>query len=172
MKERIKELCRLNGISMNKLEDILGFGKGYISKLGESTPNTAKIKKIADYFGVSVDYLLNGEEQQKAKSKPGIKIIHTDGTTRTFDINSVMYSIMKSVMNMPPEQQEMVDNMVGGNVQTKKKHVIYVTNPQNSKRAGQETPSHLPNAAHTRTDIPVTEADIKHDEDIMDGDNF
>lgn len=64
MKERIKELCRIHDISMNKLEDILGFGKGYISKLNDSTPNTSKIKKIADYFGVSVDYLLSGEDKQ------------------------------------------------------------------------------------------------------------
>lgn len=64
MKERIKELCRINGISMNKLEDTLGFGKGYISKLGESTPNAAKIKKIADYFSVTVDYLMTGKEKE------------------------------------------------------------------------------------------------------------
>lgn len=61
MKERIKELCRINGISMNKLEETLRFGKGYISKLGESTPNASKIKKIADYFGVTVDYLMTGQ---------------------------------------------------------------------------------------------------------------
>lgn len=67
MKERIKELCKMNGISMNKLEETLGFGKGYISKLGESTPNTTKIKKIADYFCVSVDYLLTGKEDVEAK---------------------------------------------------------------------------------------------------------
>ena len=30
----------------------------------------------------------------------------------------------------------------------------------------------LPNAAHNRTDIPITNADIIHDEDIMDDDNF
>lgn len=64
MKERIKELCKNNGISMNKLEDTLGFGKGYISKLGESTPNASKIKKIADYFGVTVDYLMTGKEKE------------------------------------------------------------------------------------------------------------
>ena len=63
MKERIKSLCKSNGISMNKLEETLGFGKGYISKLGNSTPNTAKIKKLADYFNVSVDYLMTGEEK-------------------------------------------------------------------------------------------------------------
>lgn len=63
MKERVKSLCKTNGISMNKLEETLGFGKGYISKLGSSTPNAAKIKQIADYFNVSVDYLMTGEEQ-------------------------------------------------------------------------------------------------------------
>lgn len=65
LKERIKALCKENGISMNKLEDILGFGKGYISKLGKSTPNTQKIQQIADYFGVTLDYLLNGTTENK-----------------------------------------------------------------------------------------------------------
>lgn len=64
MKERIKSLCKSHGISMNKLEETLGFGKGYISKLGSSTPNTAKIKQIADYFNVTVDYLMTGEEKK------------------------------------------------------------------------------------------------------------
>ena len=60
IKERIQNLCKSHNISMNYLEAELGFGKGYISKLGKSTPNTNNIKKIADYFGVSVDYVMNG----------------------------------------------------------------------------------------------------------------
>ena len=52
---------------MNKLEENLGFGKGYISKLGNSTPNATKIKKIADYFNVSVDYLMTGNESDTEK---------------------------------------------------------------------------------------------------------
>ena len=67
MKERIKALCKEHGISMNKLEETLGFGKGYLSKLGSSTPNTHKIKKIADYFHVSVDYLMTGKETGEVK---------------------------------------------------------------------------------------------------------
>lgn len=67
MKERIKKLCKNNGISMNKLEETLGFGKGYISKLGITTPNTTKIQAIADYFNVSVDYLLKGDEEPQEK---------------------------------------------------------------------------------------------------------
>ena len=68
MKERIKSLYKDYGISMNKLEETLGFGKGYISKLGNSTPNATKIKKIADYFGVTVDYLMTGKDNLKEKA--------------------------------------------------------------------------------------------------------
>ena len=55
---------------MNKLEETLGFGKGYISKLGNSTPNATKIKTIADYFNVSVDYLITGNESDTEESCP------------------------------------------------------------------------------------------------------
>lgn len=65
LKERIQYLCNQNGVSVNKLEQELGFGKGYISKLGKSKPNTAKAKQIADYFDVPIDYLL-GEDDNNA----------------------------------------------------------------------------------------------------------
>ena len=50
LKERIQELCKRKNISMNQLEQELGFGKGYISKLGKSTPNATKIQQIAQYL--------------------------------------------------------------------------------------------------------------------------
>ena len=62
MKERIKELCRGKGISVNKLEEELGFAKGYISKLGKTNPSSQKLKQIADYFGVSLEYLTTGSQ--------------------------------------------------------------------------------------------------------------
>lgn len=65
LKDRIKELCKRDGVSMNKVETDLNFGKGYISKLGKSTPNANKIRQIADYFSVSVDYLMNGKESSQ-----------------------------------------------------------------------------------------------------------
>ena len=34
-------------------------------KVGRSVPKQEKLKKIADYFGVSVEYLLTGEEADK-----------------------------------------------------------------------------------------------------------
>lgn len=68
LRDRIKELCKEKHISMNTLETTLGFGKGYISKLGKSTPNISKIQKIADYFGVSIDYLMTGQESSSVQS--------------------------------------------------------------------------------------------------------
>lgn len=62
LRERVKELCIENGTSLNKLEIECGFGKGYISKLDKSKPNSENLQKIAEYFGVSVDYLMTGSE--------------------------------------------------------------------------------------------------------------
>ena len=64
LKERIKTLCKEKGITVNKLEKTLGFGTGYVAKLDNSTPNTAKIQLIADFFNVSLDYLMNGKEPE------------------------------------------------------------------------------------------------------------
>lgn len=64
LKERIKDLCKERNVSLNKVEEDLGFGKGYLSKLGKSKPNISKIQKMADYFGVSVDWLMGGTEDR------------------------------------------------------------------------------------------------------------
>ena len=74
MKERIRHLCKLNHVSMNKVEGDLGFGKGYLSKLGTSKPNAEKLKKIADYFNVSLDFIMTGkEDEQKEKDNTDLK---------------------------------------------------------------------------------------------------
>lgn len=39
-------------------------------KRGKSTPKADKLKKIADYFGVSVDYLMTGKEESEEKKNP------------------------------------------------------------------------------------------------------
>lgn len=61
LRERIKKLCKNKGISLNQLELNCGFAKGYLSKLDKSTPNTKKIQTIADYFNVTVEYLMTGD---------------------------------------------------------------------------------------------------------------
>ena len=74
LKERIKTLCKENGITVNKLEKTLGFGTGYVAKLENSVPNTAKIQLIADYFKVTVDYLMTGKETRFTVEQASIDV--------------------------------------------------------------------------------------------------
>lgn len=63
MKERVKQLCKEKGVSMNAAESEMGLAKGYISKLGNSNPNQKTLQKMSEYFDVSVEYLINGKEE-------------------------------------------------------------------------------------------------------------
>ena len=62
IKERVKNLCKEKGISLNKLEQEIGVASGYLSKL--DNPGIKTVKLIADYFNVSVDYLMTGKEKE------------------------------------------------------------------------------------------------------------
>lgn len=65
LKERIKKLANSEGLSIPKLEEELGFGGGTISRWDKSAPAADKLSKIADRFGVTVDYLLGRELTDK-----------------------------------------------------------------------------------------------------------
>lgn len=56
--EKIKEMADKQGISLNQLEEKLGFSRNTIYNMKKSTPNVERVSKIADYFNVSTDYLL------------------------------------------------------------------------------------------------------------------
>lgn len=59
---RIVSLCKEKKISIHKLEMELGLSSGLISKWQKVRPTAANLSKVASYFGVSLSYLLNGEE--------------------------------------------------------------------------------------------------------------
>lgn len=61
--DRIEELRKSKSISQGKLEKELGFSNGSISKWRTSMPNPERLKKLADYFHVSVEYLITGENE-------------------------------------------------------------------------------------------------------------
>jgi len=61
LSDRILQLTIQNNISQSELEKVLGFGKGTISKWkGNTAPSVDKLQKIAEHFGVTIDYLMNG----------------------------------------------------------------------------------------------------------------
>lgn len=63
MFEKIKMLAKKQGISLQKVAEDLGFSTNYLYSLkNKKAPSAEHIAKIADYFGVSTDYLLGRSE--------------------------------------------------------------------------------------------------------------
>lgn len=63
--ERLENLRKSKKISQGDLEKELGFSNGSISKWKKSQPTFDRLKKLADYFGVSVEYLQEGNENSE-----------------------------------------------------------------------------------------------------------
>ena len=70
--EKIRVLARQRDLSLPQLEQELGLGNGTISRWRSSSPNTEKLQKIADYFNVSMDYLLGREQYLTHKDEKDI----------------------------------------------------------------------------------------------------
>lgn len=60
---RIEMLCKENGISVAKLERECGFGNATIRGWATADPSAIKLKRVADYFGKTVDELLREEAE-------------------------------------------------------------------------------------------------------------
>lgn len=59
---RIRNLCKERGISVTDLEEKAEVGKNTIYYWNEIEPGVAKVKRVADILGVTVDELLKEEE--------------------------------------------------------------------------------------------------------------
>lgn len=79
--ERVKELCKNRGITVKRLEEKLEIPNNTIYQWKRIAPSLDKIQKVADYFGVSIDYLLGRTDQQDLLEVNTIQTIaaHHDG---------------------------------------------------------------------------------------------
>jgi transcriptional regulator with XRE-family HTH domain len=60
---RVKELCAENNITISRLESELGVGQYTIARWKNTTcPTIDKISKVANYFNVSIDYLVGASD--------------------------------------------------------------------------------------------------------------
>lgn len=57
--ENIKALCKSRDITVAQLERTIHVGNGTLQKWKRVSPRADKLQKVASYFDVSVDYLLD-----------------------------------------------------------------------------------------------------------------
>lgn len=64
-------LCSKKGVSPTTAAVQMGMSKGTPTtwKKLKTTPQAAQLKKIADYFGVTIDSLMDNEQKEKAPSE-------------------------------------------------------------------------------------------------------
>ena len=63
MVNRIKELCAEKGISVYKLEKMLGFSHNSVAKWDKHSPSIDKVFMVARFFGVTMDDLIPKEDK-------------------------------------------------------------------------------------------------------------
>ena len=67
--DRIRALANAQGLSLPALEMKLNLGNGTISRWSKSSPNTDKLARVADYFHVSLEYLLGRSDIKNSPSE-------------------------------------------------------------------------------------------------------
>lgn len=60
----VRELAKSKNMTISSLEQELGFGNGNLARWAKSAPNSTNLLKVADYFGVTVDYILGRGEKK------------------------------------------------------------------------------------------------------------
>ena len=56
--EKVRELARKKSLSLNQVEEKLGYSKNTLYSLKRQKVSSERLQEIADYFNVSTDYLL------------------------------------------------------------------------------------------------------------------
>ena len=75
-----KLLCEKKGVSPKKATEDIGLSNSITTKWKKTgaPPKGDTLQRIADYFGVTTDYLLTGEETKKAPTPEGERKVSDD----------------------------------------------------------------------------------------------
>lgn len=94
MYEIFEQLLQKYGVTAYKVSKETGITQSTLSdwKRGRSTPKTENMKKIADYFGVTVEYLMTGKNEPKEKAP---ELTARDERDIAKDLDRIMEEIQK-----------------------------------------------------------------------------
>ena len=99
----IHALCEKEGIKDGTLCANIGIRRSFLSELkaGRTKSLSAEVlSKIASYFNVSVDYLLNGEQKENPPQQP------------QSEVDAAVERIRRKLESMPKEQREALMNLI------------------------------------------------------------
>ena len=108
--DKIMQLCKEKSVTVTGTEKELGFSRGSLCKIDKNKPSSEKLQKLADYFGVQLEYLTGASEFKTKKEmleyfdkKSNLDVIKNDmidvreGTTRIKVIGKVAAGVPKHI---------------------------------------------------------------------------
>lgn len=101
--ERIKFLAKKHSKTMKQVTIDLGYSENYFYSLKSGKqPSAEKLTEIADYFDVSVDYLLGREEKETPKHVD----LSEDDTLFSFDGKEISKETMRKAIAIAKALEE------------------------------------------------------------------
>ncbi|MGY3767072.1 helix-turn-helix domain-containing protein [Vagococcus vulneris] len=92
--DRVKELSEKRGKNVKEVALELGFSENYFYSWKKSSPKADMLQKVADYFDVSVDYLLGREDSSSLAEQYGAFAF--DGEPVTDEEMEFLLSVLKA----------------------------------------------------------------------------
>lgn len=111
MYEIFMQLCQRKGVSVYQVCRATLIPSSTMSdwKSGRSVPKVEKLKLIADYFGVSLDYLVTGKETE---NEPYYRDPESREIADFLFKNPQYATLFKTVRDVPPEDLKMVQELL------------------------------------------------------------
>lgn len=101
MYEKFEELLKKNNVTAYRVAKDTGVTTATLTswKQGKYTPKREKLQKIADYFGVDVDYFNNGEDAKAETSNQGYYIDEETAKTaqEIYNNDKILFDVYKTV---------------------------------------------------------------------------
>ncbi len=111
MYEIFLKLLEEKGVSAYKVGKATGIAGSTFTdwKTGRSAPKQDKLQKIADYFGVTLDYLMTGKDQNSPYSDDMADLFVE--ISRSNDVNRIK-RLLSYYMNLNEREKDSVDSIV------------------------------------------------------------
>lgn len=158
--DKLYKLRISKGISQKELADNLGVAQSSINywEKGQRDPSITVVKKIAEYFGVSLDYLMEIDDNHAVSGAEfsdlvqKYRVLDADGKETVDFILNKEYK--RCAVNYLIRTKDGIEHTV----------------EETQKRQSADRVSAYLNAAHALKD--ATKEDKQHDEDMMDDEDF
>lgn len=162
-KDRIKEARLNNKLTQEQLAEKIGVAKSTLAgyEKGNREPNLETTIKIMTVLGIDANYLWQDEMDFPMK----VSYEEMEHIEKYRDLDDHGKEMVDFTLNKEHERSIKNTDKIT-------ESIVYDFKMRNLPMVAEDSCPYGVKAAHKRTDIDVTDEMVKHDDDIMDDDNF